>query len=235
MRGRHNCVRGYSASARSTSRSKYASRAMRSACASYLSLESQRHPCLLPTPIPAPSSPRPLITRWTRTVVTGLKRCQARVHVLRRLARVRHARHARRSPRPLLSPRDVGVCESRSRVYPRRPTASGRSRYALDSAALHSSGSHHMPCLLLSVLFRPSSRPPSAAVAAAVATAAAWACAAFFFAWSRSRPSKPHAAPRHPAALPPLALLPAATFSDGYCIRCFFAPSRSFALTTSHP
>jgi hypothetical protein len=30
----------------------------------------------------------------------------------------------------------------------------------LDSAALYSSGSHHMPCLLLSVLFIPSSRPP---------------------------------------------------------------------------
>jgi hypothetical protein len=75
------------ASARSTLRSKYASHTTRSACASYLSLASQPHPCLLPTP--APSSPRPLITRWARTVVTGPKRCQARVHVLRRLARDR--------------------------------------------------------------------------------------------------------------------------------------------------
>jgi hypothetical protein len=120
--------------------------------------------------------------------------------------------------------RATSVSANRAQEY----TRDARRRVGggmLGSAALHSSGSHHMPCLL----------PPSAAVAAAVATAAAWACAAFIFAWSRSKPSKPHAAPCHPAALPPLALLPTATFSDGNCIRCFFAPSRSFALTTSHP
>jgi hypothetical protein len=49
------------ASVCSTSRSKYASHTMGSACASYLLLASQPHPCLLPTP--APSSPRPLTTR----------------------------------------------------------------------------------------------------------------------------------------------------------------------------
>jgi hypothetical protein len=204
---------------------------MRSACASCLSLESQRHPCL--RPIPAPSSPRPLITRWTRTVVTGPKRCQARVHVRRhRLARVRPARHARRSSLPLRSPRDVGVCESRSRVYPRRPTASGRSRYArLHGTPLLGLSSYALPFALSPV----HTLIPSAGVAAAVATAAACACAAFIFAWSRPQPSKPHTAPRHPTALPPLALLPTATFSGGYCICFFIAPSRSFALAPSHP
>jgi hypothetical protein len=128
---------------------------------------------------------------------------------------------------PLRSPRDVGVCELRSRVYPRRPTASGRSRYArLHGTPLFGLSSYALPFALSSV----HTLIPSAAVAAAVATAAACACAAFIFAWPRPQPSKPPTAPRHPTTLPPLALLPTATFSG-----VFLAPSRSFALAPSHP
>jgi hypothetical protein len=111
---------------------------------------------------------------------------QARVRVLRRLARIRHARHAWRSSLPLRSPRDVGVCESRSRVYPRRPTASGRLRHArLHGTPLFGLSSYALPFALSPV----HTLIPSAAVAAAVAPAVACACAAFIFACSRPRPS----------------------------------------------
>jgi hypothetical protein len=54
--------------------------------------------------------------------------------------------------------RPVQISRSRSSVY-RRPTAR-RGGGMIGCAVLHSSGSHHMLCLLLSVLFIPSSRPP---------------------------------------------------------------------------
>jgi hypothetical protein len=63
---------------------------------------------------------------------------------------------------------------------------------------------------------------PSAAAVVTAATAA-WAWPAFVFVRFRSRPGKPHTAPHHPTALPPLALLPTATFSGDYCIRFFSA------------
>jgi hypothetical protein len=56
--------------------------------------------------------------------------------------------------------RATSAFANRAQEYTRDARRRAGGRGMLGSAALQSSGSHHMPCLLLSVLFIPSSRPP---------------------------------------------------------------------------